>query len=124
MDGARQEDARRPRRLVKRRVGALWGHNTYLWCGRPELTRNTKNGAASPLSAGWKPAVPVKSSIPDRPRSSRLVLSGGDVLQDLSRLALQRAAERIERREADRARLVGLQDRQIGERDVDAARQF
>ena len=52
------------------------------------------------------------SVLPARPRS-------GSNSQEVARLAVQRLADRFERREADGAGLAGLEDRQIGERDVD-----
>jgi len=45
-------------------------------------------------------------------------------LEDVSRLALQGAAQRIQSREPDCPSFVGLEDRQVCERDVDALRQF
>src|SRR2546423_8863542 len=39
--------------------------------------------------------------------------------ENVARLARERLADRIERREADRARLAGLEDREVGQRDSD-----
>src|SRR5688500_14106101 len=39
--------------------------------------------------------------------------------EQVARLALELAADRLERREADRLGLAGLEDRQVGERQVD-----
>src|SRR6478672_9305477 len=44
--------------------------------------------------------------------------------EDVAGLAAQRAADRFERREADGAGLAGLENREVGERDVDAAGQL
>ena len=44
----------------------------------------------------------------------------GNEFEQVTRLALELAAERLERREPDGARLVGLEDREIGKRDPDA----
>src|SRR5687768_3231034 len=49
-----------------------------------------------------------------RARQGSLVL---DVHEQVRRLAVQLAAERLQRREADRPRLVRLQDGEVGERD-------
>src|SRR5947209_15133154 len=43
--------------------------------------------------------------------------------ENVARLARERLADRIERREADRARLAGLEDREVGERDSDPVRE-
>src|SRR5882762_9127157 len=45
-------------------------------------------------------------------------------LENVARLARERLADRIERREADRARLAGLEDRQIGQRHSDPLREL
>src|SRR5215510_3566061 len=39
--------------------------------------------------------------------------------ENVARLARERLADRIERREADRARLAGLEDREVGQRHPD-----
>src|SRR6478672_10143997 len=44
--------------------------------------------------------------------------------EQVARLALERTADRLERGKADRLGLAGLEDRQVGERDVDALGQF
>ena len=44
--------------------------------------------------------------------------------EQIARLALKLAADRIERGKADRLRLAGLQDRQIGERQADPVGQI
>src|SRR6185369_8454629 len=45
-------------------------------------------------------------------------------LKQVTRLAMQNLANRLERRKADRARLSRFENRQIGERDVDPLREF
>src|SRR5437588_12578646 len=44
--------------------------------------------------------------------------------ENVARLARERLANRIERREADRARLAGLEDREVGQRHSDPVREF
>src|SRR3982750_3091686 len=44
--------------------------------------------------------------------------------EQVAGLAIEGAANRVERGEADRARLAGLQDRQVGKRDVDPFGEF
>ena len=44
--------------------------------------------------------------------------------QNVARLARQRPADRIERRKADRARLAGLEDREVGQRHADPIREL
>src|ERR1044071_6263438 len=57
--------------------------------------------------------------------AARLAGAGiGLELQQVARLARKDLADRLQRRETDRARLAGLEDRQIGERDVDALRKL
>src|ERR1043166_8601000 len=54
-----------------------------------------------------------------------LVRAGiGAKFEQVARLARERRAQRLERRETNRTRLAGLQDRQVGEGDVDAAREL
>src|SRR6185295_7028941 len=48
-----------------------------------------------------------------------LVVGTGAEFEDVAGLTAQDAADRLEGREADRARLPGLEDREVGERDVD-----
>src|SRR5256885_10463647 len=43
--------------------------------------------------------------------------------ENVARLARERLADRIERREADRARLAGLEDREVGQRHSDPVRE-
>src|SRR6266498_2458560 len=45
-------------------------------------------------------------------------------LQQVTRLAIERSTERLERREADRPRLVRFQHRQVRDRDADAVGQI
>src|SRR5437899_7541119 len=45
-------------------------------------------------------------------------------LENVARLARERLANRIERREADRARLAGLEDREVGQRHSDLVREL
>ena len=44
--------------------------------------------------------------------------------EKVARLARERLADRIERREANRARLAGLQDREVGDGDAHAVGEF
>src|SRR5262245_29728993 len=44
--------------------------------------------------------------------------------EDVAGLARERLADRVERRKADRARLAGLQDREVGQRHSDAIREL
>ena len=44
--------------------------------------------------------------------------------QSVARLTRHRPADRIERREADRARLAGLEDREVGQRHSDPIREL
>jgi hypothetical protein len=44
--------------------------------------------------------------------------------QNVARLARERPADRIERRKADRARLAGLEDREVGQRHSDPIREL
>jgi hypothetical protein len=44
--------------------------------------------------------------------------------ENVARLARERLADRIERGEADRARLAGLQDREVGQRHSDPIREL
>ena len=43
--------------------------------------------------------------------------------ENVARLARKRDADRIECREADRARLAGLEDREVGQRNADPIRE-
>ena len=45
-------------------------------------------------------------------------------LENVARLARERLADRIERREANRARLAGLEDREVGQRHSDPIREL
>src|ERR1700752_84405 len=45
-------------------------------------------------------------------------------LENVTRLARERLADRIECGEADRARLAGLEDREVGQRHSDPIREF
>src|SRR3546814_14365241 len=45
------------------------------------------------------------------------------IIEQVARFAIEFAADRFERREADRAGLAGLEDRQVGERDPHPVRQ-
>src|SRR5262245_19627709 len=58
------------------------------------------------------------------PISSRTPGLAGNEFEQVARLALELTTECFERREADGARLVGLEDREIGERDSDAFGEF
>jgi len=51
-------------------------------------------------------------------------LAGGPVLDQVAGLAVQLAAERLERREADGAGLVLLENRQVGQRENYSRGQF
>ena len=44
--------------------------------------------------------------------------------ENVARLARERLADRFERREADRARLAGLEDREVGQRHSDPIREL
>ena len=44
--------------------------------------------------------------------------------QNVARLARERPADRIERRKADRARLAGFEDREVGQGHSDLIREF
>src|SRR3546814_16764792 len=46
------------------------------------------------------------------------------IIEQVARFAIEFAADRFERREADRAGLAGLEDRQVGERDPHPVRQL
>jgi hypothetical protein len=45
-------------------------------------------------------------------------------LENVARLARERLADRVERGEADRARLAGLEDREVGQRHSDPVREL
>src|SRR5262245_23445047 len=90
---------------------------------------------ASPPAATWIGRRPVlaligQRSVCQRPRSSvrapfagrgraRALAPLGFELEQVAGLARERLADRLERREADRPRLAGLEDREVGEGHAD-----
>src|SRR5688572_14541198 len=80
-----------------RRRPHTWTGRTPSWCGSGEKNRTSGVGMASLL--GGKRGIEG---------------------EQVAGLALERRADRLERGEADRLRLAGLQHRQVGDRDVDA----
>src|SRR3954469_22770648 len=53
-----------------------------------------------------------------------ICIGAGNEFQDVAGLAAERGADRLERREPDGAGLAGLEDREVGQRDVDARGQL
>ena len=85
-----------------------------------------QSGHAAACKAVDAGSIPTLASI-SLCRAVRMVCSRVETtlclrakLEQLAGLAVERDADRLERREADRFCLAGLEDRQVGDRDVDA----
>src|SRR3954449_415160 len=82
--------------------------------------------AAAPPAAIWATSSNLTIGASSWSRRSRLFGRTGVGLEfeQVAGLAAEHSADRLQRREADRARLAGLEDREVGEGDVDLLGKF